>query len=1084
MKPFLSVCMIVKDEEKVIKRCLESIVGIADEIIIADTGSSDSTKNIAVTYTDKVYDYKWEDDFSKARNFAASKAKGEWIFAIDADEYVDRNSFFAFKEELKNNPQNYNILVVQIVNFVGVNGNNTELNYHERVYKNDGFISYFRSIHELLKHKESKESRGFSGLQIFHSGYMGNIVKEKEKSKRNLTLLKNKKDKEPIDYYYLGSEYDQLGDLDKAIKNYKKGFQLKEDHNRVWIKKLLLRLVDTLHRADRDNEAIEIIDSCEEIYPYIVDFKFYRGKIFFDNGDFIHSKRVFEDILRKKNELKADTSNDFLEYLPHKFLGEIYESANELHLAVHHYSRALSINNADDYEWSKLINLLAKHSSLEELTEFMNNKLLTRHNITPQEVIKILLDVPDLNVQKLTRSILDEPELSTGEKEALFIKNLCLDGNINEVSKKLGEKSPSQIYSLLTKGIFSLIDFIIFTIETENQGYQKFLYEIKFDQNIGNLLNLLFNKKHKKLGEFEEELFISILKQANVLAWETVINQLNHKIKYLSVDAKVKIKKMKSKFTRNSETDDQEYESNQDQIGNDINCGIGELKVQIEGLLAKQHYNEALTIIDEALKIEPSNVDLYSIKAVVLISLQQIDKAKEELEKGLEIDPNHVDCLYNLAFIYEQIDQMDLAFDLYRKILILTNEEELRLEVISKIEQLEDRSKNSKLEKRDKKKILYLGWLGQNNIGDEVLYELFEHMFYKYNQHSENVYIDAFSTDSSNKVSISSYDLVVLGGGSLIHLPYWINICSEARKQNIPVVSWGTGIDGFYKSEHLNSIAISTQLANQFKDEYEQFKYISVRGSFTKNALLNIGVKSEIDEIGDPALIYAIEFLGEQQDLVKNNKNILINWGTFYNNIFGQNEEKVEQELASVANLLISNGYSITIYPIWTEDIEPVKRLGQKINNKKCQIISEVYDAKTLQKLISQSYMTINLKLHANILSASANVPFISLAYRGKCFDFAKTVDCLEYTLPTDQVTSKQIMQIVESIEDNYQSVVSRYKNAKEKYYPKIINSIKVIFNKLGEDGPKNSNNKAQLTFKRIGENVQIHKGTFFMSQI
>jgi len=199
IKPFLSVCMIVKNEEKVLRRCLESICGIADEIIIADTGSTDKTKEIALEYTDQVFEYEWENDFSKARNFAASKATGEWILAIDADEFVDRDSFFKFKEELRNNPPEYNILAVQVVNFVGENGKDTILNYHERLYKNDGSISYYRSIHELLVHKDSKENKGFTNLQIYHSGYMKNVIEVKGKSKRNLNLLLSKKIKEPID---------------------------------------------------------------------------------------------------------------------------------------------------------------------------------------------------------------------------------------------------------------------------------------------------------------------------------------------------------------------------------------------------------------------------------------------------------------------------------------------------------------------------------------------------------------------------------------------------------------------------------------------------------------------------------------------------------------------------------------------------------------------------------------------------------------------------------------------------------------------------------------------------------------------
>ncbi|MEI2442271.1 glycosyltransferase, partial [Priestia megaterium] len=377
MTVFLSVCMIVKDEEKVLRRCLESIIGIADEIIIADTGSIDRTKDIALEFTDMVVDYKWEDNFSKARNYAASMAKGEWIFVIDADEYVDRDSFISFKKDLEENPPEHNILAIKIINFVGTNGQGTSTNFHERIYRNDGSISYYRSIHELLKHKDSKEQRGFSDFELYHTGYMEEVVKEKGKSNRNLSLLLKKQEKEPIDYYFIGNEYDQLGELEKAITYYQEGFKLKDDIFRDWVIKMLLRLIDCLHKSKRDSEALEVIKSCEDIYKGLVDFKFYKGKIYFGNGEYKKSGEVFEEILAKKHQFKADSSPDFLEFLPHKFLGEIYESENELQLAVHNYSCALSINDADDYVWSKLINLLAKHSSLEELTEFLNNNLLT-----------------------------------------------------------------------------------------------------------------------------------------------------------------------------------------------------------------------------------------------------------------------------------------------------------------------------------------------------------------------------------------------------------------------------------------------------------------------------------------------------------------------------------------------------------------------------------------------------------------------------------------------------------------------------------------------------------------------------------
>ena len=94
----ISLCMIVKNEEKILRRCLDSIKGLMDEIIIVDTGSTDSTRKIAEEYTEKVYDFAWINDFSAARNFAFSKASCDYIYSADADEVVDEENYERFRE--------------------------------------------------------------------------------------------------------------------------------------------------------------------------------------------------------------------------------------------------------------------------------------------------------------------------------------------------------------------------------------------------------------------------------------------------------------------------------------------------------------------------------------------------------------------------------------------------------------------------------------------------------------------------------------------------------------------------------------------------------------------------------------------------------------------------------------------------------------------------------------------------------------------------------------------------------------------------------------------------------------------------
>ena len=103
----ISLCMIVRDEEPVLERCLNSVVDLVDEIILVDTGSVDGTKEIAAKFSNKIYDFQWVDDFSAARNFAFSKGTGDYLLWMDADDVFpasEKRKFFDLKEELEKKP--------------------------------------------------------------------------------------------------------------------------------------------------------------------------------------------------------------------------------------------------------------------------------------------------------------------------------------------------------------------------------------------------------------------------------------------------------------------------------------------------------------------------------------------------------------------------------------------------------------------------------------------------------------------------------------------------------------------------------------------------------------------------------------------------------------------------------------------------------------------------------------------------------------------------------------------------------------------------------------------------------------------
>lgn len=147
-----SLCMIVKNEERVLARCLDSISDLMDEIIIVDTGSTDSTKEIAYRYTKQVYDFEWCDDFSAARNFAFSKATCEYIYSADADEVLDAKNHRRLSD-LKRiiYPE---IEIVQM-HYITQEKYNTTQNYLDeyrpKLYKRIRTFTWINPVHETVR---------------------------------------------------------------------------------------------------------------------------------------------------------------------------------------------------------------------------------------------------------------------------------------------------------------------------------------------------------------------------------------------------------------------------------------------------------------------------------------------------------------------------------------------------------------------------------------------------------------------------------------------------------------------------------------------------------------------------------------------------------------------------------------------------------------------------------------------------------------------------------------------------------------------------------------------------------------------
>jgi len=148
----ISLCMIVKNEEQVLSRCLDSIYDLVDEIIIVDTGSNDRTKEIASKYTNNIFDFVWVNDFSAARNYSFSKATMDYIYVADADEFLDEENRCKFR-----NLKNTLLSEIEIVQMMYCNQleYNTTYNFDEeyrpKLYKRLRNFVWQDCIHESVR---------------------------------------------------------------------------------------------------------------------------------------------------------------------------------------------------------------------------------------------------------------------------------------------------------------------------------------------------------------------------------------------------------------------------------------------------------------------------------------------------------------------------------------------------------------------------------------------------------------------------------------------------------------------------------------------------------------------------------------------------------------------------------------------------------------------------------------------------------------------------------------------------------------------------------------------------------------------
>lgn len=333
MNGLISLCMIVKNEEDLLARCLSSMKAYVDEIVIVDTGSTDRTKEIAFQYTKLVFDWTWTNDFGAARNEALRNATGRWILILDADEYMMPESITGLISQLKHlDTSRPTVLMGSVHNLVGNNASESGvyISSAARVFTNHQRIHYQGAIHEQLAASGKTLIYVKSDFSIIHSGYMKETWLRKNKSERNLSILSSlDKDtiNQPYYQYMLANEYYMLEQYDLALPLIEKA-AAQAASNQPWYHSCTVMYITLLMLHSQYETAwVQTVHGMEH-FPDYVDYFCLGGMVLHAIGQYEYAAELLSSCLNREPKSSGGSSwlvhSDYAQTLPRQHLLEIY----------------------------------------------------------------------------------------------------------------------------------------------------------------------------------------------------------------------------------------------------------------------------------------------------------------------------------------------------------------------------------------------------------------------------------------------------------------------------------------------------------------------------------------------------------------------------------------------------------------------------------------------------------------------------------------------------------------------------------------------------------------------------------------
>lgn len=268
----VSACLIVKNEVDHIERCMSSLKGRVDEIVVVDTGSTDKTVEIAQSYGANVFHFDWVDDFSKARNFSMDQATGDWILIIDADEELRLSNGNQLRDFV--NPE-ADALSMRMINLLGnkLNPSDQSVITLIRLFKNTPQNRYQGKIHEQVLFSGREVTINQIPVEIVHYGYLEEVREDKNKKERNIRLLEQELAADPDSGFHqfnLGMEYMVENDKKKALHYFEMSFQ-RSGTNNAYYSRLLRNLSVCYLEEKMYTNGVGLCKFALKLYPDYTD---------------------------------------------------------------------------------------------------------------------------------------------------------------------------------------------------------------------------------------------------------------------------------------------------------------------------------------------------------------------------------------------------------------------------------------------------------------------------------------------------------------------------------------------------------------------------------------------------------------------------------------------------------------------------------------------------------------------------------------------------------------------------------------------------------------------------------------------